>query len=322
MIIVYNLFMEKILTISILTYNSNINDIRNILSFLKDFIDEIDVLIVDDHSTIENFEKLSDLVNNEFNFVKLIYNEENLNISKNGLKSMKLSTTKYVKRIDSDDTISSYNEFRMFLDSLKQNDFDLGLNNWYFTAKRKKMKIKNNNKVVMFNANSVFRTEMIRKIDSCDNVVSYLEDKYLLLMSISHFNPKIFINNKLGFYVYLTRSSSTTKHIYSDKEKYLDTFFSILKEIQYSKKWKLLSKENNEIIMFQVSRILSFVYILKFTDLKKRKKTYKWLEDEIKKIDIDLWNNLNEMSLFRNYLKLTHLYGFNIFLKILCKILF
>ncbi len=312
---------EKILTISFIFYNDDIKIIERNIQEIYGLIDEIDILIVDDHSRYENYEEIKNLINSKYPKVSLHRNEKNLNIAKNGLKSLKLAKTKYVKRVDGDDLISSKKEVQKLINYLKdeKNDFDIAFNSWYYKTKRKKRKIKDNTKLVMFNTNVIYRTNFIKDFEHPEKVTSFLEDKSMILLMISKKNPNIKTID-IPIYIYLGRGSSAVSDILKRKEKYIEIFFDILKNIKLDN----LSNKNKNIILYQISRILSFIYILMYgEDRKNKKRVYNELKEKIININSSLWNELENFNSWKlNYLKLNYLNGHNIFLPIIYSMLF
>ncbi len=307
---------NKILTISFIFYNDEINIIEENIQKIYSLIDEIDILIVDDHSRYENYEELKNLINNKYPKINLFRNEENLNIAKNGLKSLKLAKTKYVKRVDGDDLISSKEEIKELINYLKkeENEFDIAFNSWYYkSTRRRERKIKDTPKIVMFNTNVIYKVEFIKNFEHPEKVTSFLEDKSMILLLISQNNPKIKTID-IPIYVYLGRGSSAVSDILKRKEKYIEIFFDILKNISV----KNLSKKNKKIILYQISRILSFIYILTYGESRDKKGAYKKLKSDVIEINPDLWNEIEKFDSWSlNYLKLNYLNGHNIFLPII-----
>ncbi len=311
----------KVLTISITTYNSDLNFLEKNLNKLYKLIDQIEIIILDDHSENIFFNKLEKLINEKFKKIILKRNEKNLKMAKNTLKASKLATSKYVKRLDSDDFIIIDELKKLLLFLKKESEFDLGVCEWNFTNKIKLKKIKDNTKINLFNGNTIYRTEFIKKFNHPNGVDNFLEDKSIIFNSLTKNDLKMKII-KIPFYVYTSRGSSTSKYIYQKKDEYIKSFSSIIKNIDIN---NLNNKKNKDILLHQLSRIASFIYLIKYNDFKKQKLAYEWLKDFFEKNNKEMWNKLivnKELNLKYNYLKLTYLNGKNIFIKIITKILF
>jgi len=64
---------------------------------------------------------------------------------------------------------------------------------------------------IMFTGNVVLRTKLVKDIEKPEGIVSYLEDKYLLMYALRNSNTVLV--TKLGFYKYMQRGTSSVEEI-------------------------------------------------------------------------------------------------------------
>lgn len=123
--------MNKLLTIVIPSYNTSAFIEECMPTFLDDrFIDDIEIIIVDDGSTDDTARKAQKYVDKFPNSISMISKENGGHGS--GINvGIKQATGKYFKVVDGDDYINT-DEMASFVIQLKENDADLFIN--YFTT--------------------------------------------------------------------------------------------------------------------------------------------------------------------------------------------
>ena len=122
-----------LLSLGIPTYNGalTINDcLESCLSSI-DFsgLKNVEILVVDNCSTDETFERVSEFVNRHPGIVRLVRNTENIGLDRNIDKVIQVSKGEYVKLLGDDDVVGQ-NFVDVLIKIIKENQFDVLLNSF------------------------------------------------------------------------------------------------------------------------------------------------------------------------------------------------
>lgn len=120
---------EKLLTVVIPYYNRENTITETIESIENQTRNDFDILVVDDGSK-DNAEKIINEFNKKYNNIKYVY-KENGGVSSARNLGIKLSKTKYISFLDSDDLYDK--EFvKVMLDDISQKDNDISFCSYYY----------------------------------------------------------------------------------------------------------------------------------------------------------------------------------------------
>lgn len=130
---------EKILTVTIPSYNTSKFIDKNLPSFLNlEILDELEILIINDGSRDNTAEIAKKYENKYPNTIRLI-NKENGGHGSVVNKGIELSKGKYFKVVDGDDWVDTSNLGNL-VNSLKTIDADLVINPYYFVYENSRNK--------------------------------------------------------------------------------------------------------------------------------------------------------------------------------------
>lgn len=211
------------LTIVITTYNPNIKSFEK---SLKSAIDSNpkEIIIVDDNSN-EDFKKY--LQNIKHKNVSLVINKENKGPALNGLEAMKLAKTKFVKKLDPDDKLNSKGIVNV-INSLSGKE-KIVFTGFKFKIFRKNL-INLKHRWWIFNANIIYSTEMIKKINYNENVVSFHDDNNWIFNIINNCDESEIKYIRKNTYTYSGFGSTKPRDIIKKANEWFSGFEELRKQ--------------------------------------------------------------------------------------------
>lgn len=176
------------ITLVITNYNRARYIDRAIRSCLSQIIlrRNIEIIIVDDHSSDESFDAIKEFAGE----CQVFHNEQNMGVAYSSNVGLKNAHGKYWMRVDADDFLNAY--ACAFLSALLDENADLAYVycDHYRVDSRgmkiEKIRLDNNDALYNHGAGVLFRTEAIRDIGGYDESLRNCEDYDLLLRLRSH----------------------------------------------------------------------------------------------------------------------------------------
>ena len=203
--------MEKILTISVASYNMEKLISENILSFANSkYRDKIELLIINDGSKDNTVEVVNKYVELYPEMVKLI-NKENGGAGSTVNKGIELATGKYFRMVDGDDYVDD-KTLDAFIEFLENNDLDLVVSNYSLidADSKKVIEKKTFDLPSLFDfdecSNNVpnemhaltYKTSIMKQIPKLDN--GFYTDVEYVLYPIKYVKKCGFFNNNVYMY--------------------------------------------------------------------------------------------------------------------------
>lgn len=295
---------KKLLTIVITNYNTPQKILLKCIASVYPLINEIDLLLIDDCSEELYWTELNEIFKLDFPALKIIRNKTNLGRGPNNFWAVFKATTKFVRRLDSDDFIH-LEELQKFLVVLAQNpDKKIIFNSFYFNDTRKirvHQYFTHLNR--MFNGNVTYNLPFLKSLQLNETQPGFLEDKIFILHVLKALNSRDeILYSPLAYYSYIVRGSSSLVHIYDQQSEYLEAFFVFYNLVTLTK-----SKYINKIIHNQIDWVIIFALIV-FTIKEKDKKFATSYKTKIIAFEEHLKQNPNYYNQkFNNFTKLIYL---------------
>lgn len=110
---------EKLLSIVITTYNRSDMLLRAINSVLQQSFIDYEVVIMDNHSTDDTYQKVSSIIDNRIRYYR---NDRNIGGYANKKIGLSKSNSKYIVFLDDDDYYTNFNFFSNAVDALEKNE--------------------------------------------------------------------------------------------------------------------------------------------------------------------------------------------------------
>jgi len=214
--------MDPLVSVIMSVYNDEKYVSQAIESILLQSFDNFEFLIIDDSSDDGSYEIIKSF-SNENPKIKFFRNNERKGLTRNLNSLLKLTSGKYIARMDSDD-LSDLNRFKYQIDFLKKTDFDLVFTqakiispegnyicDYYSPPLNYKIK-----KINYFNyfihPTVMFKREIIKKKNFYDEKYLGYEDWELWVRLLKQGYRMGEINKNLYYYRYVP--GSTTKSIF------------------------------------------------------------------------------------------------------------
>ena len=302
---------EKLLTVVIPYYNRENTILETIESIENQTRNDFDILVVDDGSK-DNAEKIINEFNKKYNNIKYVY-KENGGVSSARNLGIKLSKTKYISFLDSDDLYDK--EFvEVMLDDISQKDKDLSFCSYYYYNGENTNKsissfsdknivaeyLKGNNST---NMNCfVFSRKYLTENDlRFDESISWGEDMYFLLKCMKLTNNISVVNKHLTYYRICGQGDNLSDYNSDSLSK--DKLFvnKILKDPEI----KLDSKEEKALLNYRLPALLTYGLLRLYSDnypKEKIKKLYNFYKEDINKFKLTF--DLRSIKLMINIVRL------------------
>ena len=296
---------DKILSISVATYNLGKMIEDNLDSFEKsNFLENLEVLIIDDGSTDETPKLVEKYVEKYPNTFKLI-KQENAGPGSTVNRGIENATGKYFKMVDGDDWVETEN-LDLLIQKLMKSEADMVITDFAIYDDSKKKIVKTEkcnlnectsidfsdfcNDITLNMYNVLFKTEILRNNVRLDNGF-YTDVEYLLLPI--PFVKKVDVYS-LCIYVYRVARAGQSMNIKS-MQKHIDMHDLVLNRLIefYENNKKTMSKQYNSFLANRIAcmvdvqlGILLSMYNKKEKDNEKIKK----FMNEIKDSSADIYN--------------------------------
>lgn len=302
---------EKSLTIVIPYYNRE-NTIRETIESIENQTrNDFYILVVDDGSK-DNAEKIINEFNKKYNNIKYVY-KENGGVSSARNLGIKLSKTKYISFLDSDDLYDK--EFvKVMLDDISQKDKDLSFCSYYYYNGKNTNKtissfsdknlvaeyLKGNNSTNM-NCFVFKRKYLIENDLRFDESISWGEDMYFLLKCMKLTNNISVVNKHLTYYRIGGQGDNLSDYNSDSLSK--DKLF--VNKILDDPEIKLDSKEEKALLNYRLPALLTYGLLRLYNDnypKEKVRELYDIYNKDINKFKLTF--DLRSIKLMLNIVRL------------------
>ena len=277
---------EPLVSIIVLTYNSENTIVETLNSIYNQSYRNIELIVSDDCSTdktIETVKNWTRYKKNRFSNIKIMKNSKNEGPTINANKGIKGSNGEYIKIFAADDILLP-NAVNTYLEYCTNNNtiyfFDLDfigngdINKMHYFLNREKEMLSYDRKRIYKNmlinnficgpSLGLIKRSVYKKTDYYDERFKYVEDYPFLIKLLENKYELKFINIKCAQYRIHNNSLCQNKEIINNFKDSMDLFFNIIKK-------KLLLKNHQYITYLKQS-----IYSYRYNILKKEGKTTKY----------------------------------------------
>ena len=295
---------DKILSISVATYNLGKMIEDNLNSFEKSkFLENIEVLIIDDGSTDETPKLVEKYVEKFPNTFKLI-KQKNAGPGSTVNRGIENATGKYFKMVDGDDWVETEN-LDLLIPKLMKSEADMVITDFaiYDDSKKKIVKIEKSNvdecneidfanfcKDLTLNMyNVLFKTEILKNNVKLDNGF-YTDVEYLLLPI--PFIKKVDVYN-ICIYVYRVARAGQSMNIKS-MQKHIDMHDLVLRRLIafYENNKESMSEQYNSFIANRIACMVDVqlgILLSMYSKKEKNSEKIRKFISEIKDLSVDIY---------------------------------
>lgn len=260
-------------------YNAEKYIQRCILSLLKQTLDDVEIIIIDDGSTDNSLSIIKETValhtasrarQKRINIIS----RENKGVAYTRSQGLRLSQGEFIIHFDSDDWAKS-NMLEEMYKTIVSNNADMVICDYFLVKNNKEILIKQRveyepkkcirylltGELEGFTWNKLIRKKYIdkNKIDFV-NKITYMED-FLFILSVLLHNPKIIFQDCAYYYYQKSNPKSLTSHASVDR---LSEMIKAVSEIEKKiNKYNLQKYLNNEFQLFKLKQKIWFISISK-----------------------------------------------------------
>lgn len=321
--------MEKILSICIPSYNVDkyLNETLKSLC-VKDVIDNIEVLIIDDGSK-DTTSEIAYSYCKKYPRTFFYYYKENGGYGSVLNLGIQLAKGKYFKILDGDDWFNIEKLANLVL-AMKKNNADIVCNNYCkiysFTGKIEYINYMNIMENKIYNFRDVYKwksfdlpqiavkTSILKdnKVNNIDEKCLYVDNEYIVL-SMAHVSTIVFIKDCIYFYRQQREGQSISFDSviknYKDHQKMVFSLMRFWKDIVLDKKIK---SENKKFIANLIQRKIGsqFIIYFKFPYSNSIKEKLRDFDKNLQKSDG--FKTLNEYSMPKSFVLLERKFNYNL----------